>query len=107
MVARAVSEATQQDGSAYRRERSYQCELLRDIFGNPFRLVIVDSSWLTSTVIAIAQTIYDEGRFEAMPILADALENVGCANDDILEHCRSGGEHVRGCWAVDLVLGKK
>jgi hypothetical protein len=51
--------------------------------------------------------IYDERAFNRMPILADALEEAGCTNKDILDHCRSGGEHVRGCWAVDLILGKE
>jgi len=81
--------------------------LLRDIFGNPFRPVAFDASWRTSTVVAIAQGMYDPRDFSAMPILADALQDAGCDNDDILNHCRdANGVHVRGCWVVDLVLGK-
>ena len=51
--------------------------------------------------------MYDARDFSAMPILADALQDAGCDSDDILNHCRSGGVHVRGCWVVDLVLGKE
>jgi len=54
----------------------------------------------------IAQAIYDERDFDRLPILADALEDAGCDNTDLLNHCRQPGDHVRGCWAVDLVLGK-
>jgi hypothetical protein len=87
-------------------EKRAQACLLRDIFGNPFHPVIINPIWRTTNVIGIAQTIYSERRFDDMPILGDALEDAGCDNKDILEHCRSGGEHVRGCWVVDLILGK-
>jgi hypothetical protein len=80
---------------------------LRCIFGNPFRPVSVDPSWRTSNVTALAQAIYDEKAFDRLPILADALEDAGCDNQDILSHCRQPGEHVRGCWVVDLVLEKE
>jgi hypothetical protein len=83
-----------------------QAESLRDIFGNPFRLATLDRSWLTSTVTSLAQAIYDDRAFDRLPILADALEDAGCTDQDILAHCRGGGEHVRGCWVVDLLLGK-
>ncbi len=79
---------------------------LRDIFGNPFRPVVVDPAWRTSTAVAIAQGMYESRDFSAMPILADAIQDAGCANDDILNHCRGDGPHVRGCWVVDMVLGK-
>jgi hypothetical protein len=81
-------------------------DLIRDIFGNPFRPVIVDSTWQTSNVTGLAQAIYEERAFDRLPILADALEDAGCTNRDILDHCRQPGEHVRGCWVVDLLLGK-
>jgi hypothetical protein len=83
-----------------------QCDLLRDIFGNPFRPVTLDPSWLTSTVTSLAQAIYADRAFDRLPILADTLEDAGCTNQEILAHCRGGGEHVRGCWVVDLLLGK-
>ncbi len=66
-----------------------------------------DPSWRTSTVVALAQQMYESRDFSAMPMLADALQDAGCDNDDILMHCRdANGVHVRGCWVVDLVLGK-
>jgi hypothetical protein len=89
------------------REQAAQCHRLRDIFGNPFRPVTVDSTWLTSSVLKLAQAIYDDRAFDRLPRLADALVAAGCTNEDILSHCRSGGEHVRGCWVVDLMLGKE
>jgi hypothetical protein len=104
-------EAPRPDGqAAVMAEGRAQGDLLRDIFGNPFRLVAVDPDWLTwngGTVPKIAQTIYAERRFQDLPILADALEEAGCTNADILDHCRRPGEHVRGCWVVDLLLGKE
>jgi hypothetical protein len=84
-----------------------QASLLRDIFGNPFRPVTLDPSWLTSTVLALATGIYADPAFDRMPILADALQDAGCDNEDILNHCRQPGEHVKGCWCVDLILNKK
>ena len=54
----------------------------------------------------MAQSIYDARAFDRLPLLADALEDAGCADADILSHCRTPGEHVRGCWVVDLLLGK-
>lgn len=79
---------------------------IRDIFGNPFRPVTVDSSWLTSTVLPLASGIYEEKAFDRMPILADALQDAGCDNAEVLEHCRGPGPHVRGCHVLDLILGK-
>jgi len=88
-------------------EPSHQLALMRDIFGNPFRPVTVDASWLTANVTALAQAIYDERAFDRMPILADALEDAGCTDAEILAHCRGAGPHVRGCWVVDLLLSKE
>jgi hypothetical protein len=88
-------------------EEAAQCKLLRDIFGNPFRPIILNPSWLTSTVLALTQGIYDDKAFDRMPILADALQDAGCDNAEILNHCREPGEHVKGCWVVDLLLDKK
>ncbi len=84
------------------------CDLLLCIFGPlPFRLVTLDPAWLTPTVQQLAAVIYEERQFGKMPLLGDALEEAGCDNADVLQHCRSGGEHVRGCWVVDRVLGKE
>jgi hypothetical protein len=87
--------------------RPVWCQLIRDIFGNPFRPVAVEPAWLTSTVTELARGIYAERAFDRLPILADALQDAGCENPDILDHCRGPGPHVRGCWVVDLVLGKQ
>ena len=91
------------DGAA---EQSRQHALLRDIFGNPFRTVTFAPEWRTDTAVSLARTMYDQREFSAMPILADALQDAGCDNHEILTHCREDGMHVRGCWVVDLVLGK-
>ena len=88
-------------------EKLSQCDLIRDIFGNPFRPISLEPSWLTSSVVALASAIYEQRAFDRMPILADALEEAGCDNAEILNHCRLPGEHVRGCWVVDLLLGKE
>ena len=88
-------------------ERRAQCRLLRDIFGDPFRPVGFSQDWRTDTAVAIARQMYDSRDFSAMPILADALQDAGCDSDVILNHCRGPGPHVRGCWVVDLVLGKE
>ena len=88
-------------------ERGPDAHNVRDIFGNPFRPVAFDAAWRTSTATALAQTMYESRDFGAMPILADALQDAGCDSDDILSHCRDPhATHVRGCWVVDLVLGK-
>lgn len=81
--------------------------LMDCVFRVPFRSVAFDPAWLTSTAVGIAQGIYDDRAFDRMPILADALQDAGCENADILGHCRGEGPHVRGCWVVDLVLGKE
>jgi hypothetical protein len=96
--------------TAQAAEADAQADLLRCIFGNPFHLVSLDPGWLTwngGTVAKLAQAIYEERRFQDLPVLADALEEAGCTNEGILVHCRRPGEHVRGCWVVDLLLGKE
>jgi hypothetical protein len=79
---------------------------VREVIQYPFRRVTLNPDWLTSTAVAIARGMYESREFSAMPILADALQDAGCDSDDILNHCRGDGPHVRGCWVVDLVLGK-
>ena len=84
-----------------------RCGSIRDIFGNPFRPVVADPAWRTDTAVSLARQMYESREFGAMPILADALQDAGCENTDILNHCRDTAQgHVRGCWVVDLVLGK-
>ncbi len=88
----------------------YRRNLFRDIFGNPLCRVAIDPTWLAwndGTVIKLAQVIYDERTFQCLPVLADALEEAGCMDADILAHCRQPGKHVRACWVVDLLLGKE
>lgn len=92
--------------SSVKRERDAQADALRDIFGNPFRPVTLNPSCFIPFVVSLAQTIYDERTFDRMPELANELEGAGCDNVDVLSHCRDGSEHVRGCWVLDLVLGK-
>ncbi len=108
---RATIRADSPVKKARRREQEEeraQCELLRDILPNPFRkLPKPKKSWRTETVRALATGIYAERAFDRMPILADALEDAGCEHADILTHCRGDGPHVRGCWVVDLILGKQ
>jgi hypothetical protein len=76
------------------------------IFGNPFRPIDLNRAWLTSTVVSLASAVYEDRAYERLPILADALEEAGCRDAAILEHCRGLGPHVRGCWVIDLLLGK-
>ena len=82
------------------------CQAAKEVLGNPFRPVSVPPHWLTPAVVGLAGGIYDDRAFDRLPILADALLDAGCENDQILSHCRSEGSHVRGCWAIDLLLGK-
>jgi hypothetical protein len=97
--------------AAEAEEERAQAKLLRDIFGPlPFRPAALDSSlrkWNDGTVVRIAQGIYDERAFDRLPVLADALLDAGCDKEDMLAHCREqGGIHARGCWVLDLLLGK-
>jgi hypothetical protein len=75
-------------------------------FNSPLRFVGPQPGWLTPTVHSLAHGIAVDDAFDRMPILADALEEAGCDNADILTHCRGDGPHVRGCWVVDLLLGR-
>jgi hypothetical protein len=97
----------QQWGPSASKVRARQATQVRDIFGNPFRPVAFDPGWRTSDAVALARAIYDERSFDRLPILADALMDAGCEDEQVIEHCRSEGTHVRGCWVVDLVLEKE
>jgi len=92
--------------AAWNTEKTKQVPLIHCIFSNPFRPLTLDSSWLTSTVKHLAEAIYNDRALDRMPILANALEDAGCANQNIMHHCRQPGEHVRGCWVVDLLTGR-
>jgi hypothetical protein len=81
-------------------------DVLREIIGNRFRPAAIDAKWLTATVRSLAQQMYESRDFSTMPVLADALEEAGCTNADLLSHVRGPGPHVRGCWALDLIFGK-
>jgi hypothetical protein len=91
-------------------EIAAQRALIHDVFGNPFRLIPeVDNAWLTwnhGIIDKMARVIYDERAFDRMPVLADALEDAGCADAEILGHCRQASPHTRGCWLIDLLTGK-
>jgi hypothetical protein len=96
---------------AERKVVNQQVALLRDIFGNPFRPApALDPGWLAwngGTVRKLAEGAYEDRVFDRLPVLADALEDAGCSDPDLLGHLRGPGPHVRGCWAMDLILGKE
>jgi hypothetical protein len=95
---------------AHAVEESVLIGLVRDIVGNPFRSTATVGpelkSWCDGAIPKLAGDIYDRRCFEQIPLLADALEDAGCTDAELLGHLRSPGPHVRGCWALDLVLGK-
>jgi hypothetical protein len=78
---------------------------VHDVVGNPFRPVI-DAGWRMQKVMHLARAIYAERAFDRLPILGDTLEDAGCTAQGILNHLRDSGPHVRGCWALDMALGK-
>ncbi|MDB5310209.1 MAG: hypothetical protein JWO38_4411 [Gemmataceae bacterium] len=84
-----------------------QAKLVRCVVGLPHREREVSPSWATSTVLSLARRMYESGDFSAFPILADALQDAGCENADILNHYREPGPHARGCWVIDAILGKE
>jgi hypothetical protein len=119
IIAEAVVEAVEPDGDrrARKREQKGQCDLLRCLLGNPFRpsspLLPVVLAWNDTAVVRLAQAAYQERHLPEgtldngrLAVLADALEEAGCTDAEILGHLRGSGPHVRGCWPVDLCLGK-
>lgn len=93
---------------AWEAESKAQADLVREVAGNPFRRGVLNPDWLgweDRIAWRLAQTIYDERAFDRLPILADALEEAGCTDRDILTHFRGSRAHVRGCWALDWILG--
>ena len=112
-VARCAARSAAAAGTD-RTEEAAQAGLLRCIFGNPFRPVALDRSWKTPIALAIAQAAYEDRIVPAghlysdkLAVLADALEDGGCTDAAILGHLRGPGPHVRGCWALDLILGRE
>jgi hypothetical protein len=103
--------SSENDFSASRTvEERAQTEILRCIFGNlfcPETIIPKGLRWKDETVRKFAQRIYDERAFDHLPVLGDALEDAGCTDPVILAHYRLPGEHVRGCWVIDYLLGKE
>jgi hypothetical protein len=94
-------------------ERKFQCDLLRDLFGNPFHPTPLNPAWLTTPSTSLARAAYEERNLpsgavdgDRLAVLADALEEAGCSDVAILGHLRGRGPHYRGCWLVDALLGK-
>ena len=91
----------------FRAAGEHQCRLVRDLFGDPFAPPVeFDPRWRTAAVLGLARAAHAEGAFDRLPILADALEEAGCGVPAVLDHCRGGGPHARGCWVVDGLLGR-
>ena len=96
------------------------CDILREVIGNPFRDYLAVPSWqgggviqpdgrtvlFTDAVKGLADAVHVTGDFGRLPILADALEEAGVTDEALLAHCRDGGPHLRGCWALDVVRGR-
>jgi hypothetical protein len=93
--------------AATRTETTFQCNLLRDIVRNPFRAVTITPFWQTHEAAKQAETIYHEQAFDRLPAVAEALQVMGCGDAELIEHLRGPGPHARGCWAVDLLTGRK
>jgi hypothetical protein len=93
---------------AEERASAAMADLLRDVVGNPFRPAAFDPNWRTTTVVQLARHVYESKDFSPMPILADALQDAGCEDPDVLTHCRqTDAPHVRGCGVIDEILGKQ
>ena len=82
------------------------CEIIRDVFGNPFRQVVIEPACVTPAIHDLASSIYERNEFHRLPLLAEDLAIAGCKSTELLSHCRDGCFHVRGCWAMDQILGK-
>jgi hypothetical protein len=84
--------------------------IVREVFGNPFQPIRIDPTWLTwnnGAIVKLAKNMYDAKTFDLMPELGQAMREAGWQNDEILNHCQKKGLHCRGCWVVDLVMGKE
>jgi hypothetical protein len=105
-AARAVAQAVVCLGSDAGAEERALCQLARDVFGPPSRVASVAPAWRTPTVVGLAEAIYSGRTFDDLPVLADALEEAGCDDEGLIGHFRGPGLHMRGCWALDEVLGR-
>jgi hypothetical protein len=103
----AVSEYALQAAPDQAGEKALQCALLREVFGNPFQRIRISRRWLTPTVKQLSKQIYADSSFDELCLLADALGETGCSEADLLSHCRSEGQHVKGCWVIDVLLAKR
>jgi hypothetical protein len=103
---RRAADEDEPDPRAAADELAAQVPLLWDVVGDPARPAAFDPRWRTADVVGLARGIYEERAFDRLPLLADALMDAGCDQEDLRAHCRSAGPHVRGCWAVDLVRGR-
>jgi hypothetical protein len=99
-------EAMNKKGGDWHGELRWLCGAIRCVFGNQFRKVTFQTRWRPSAVVKLARSIYGDRAFDRLPLLADALQEAGCEDAEVLAHCRGNGPHVRGCWVVDAVLGK-
>jgi hypothetical protein len=114
-VSQNLHAATEQvKAQARRQSHAELAVLLCELFGNPFRPATLNLAWQTAQVVALAQAAYDERELPSgtldpvrLAVLADALEEAGCTDKTILDHLRGPGPHVRGCWVIDLLLGKE
>lgn len=101
------SDWAKKDRPEERRVQAAQADLVREVFGVPFGRTAIRRAWRTRDIGALARQMYEERAFSRMPELAEALSRNGCTDAAVLAHCRRRGKHVRGCWVVDLILGKK
>jgi len=95
------------DSTWAKRINRLQCDLLRDLFGNPFRPARLPKAWVRAAgrdAISIARGIYEDRSFDELPILADALFDANCPSEEMIRHCQEPGVHGRGCWVIDALM---
>jgi hypothetical protein len=97
---------TMATASAIASATATQAELVREVFGNPFRPAVLPAALRTPVVLGLARQAYAEHDFALLPVLADALEDAGCEDGQLIAHLHGPGPHVRGCWALDRILGR-
>ncbi len=105
-AASAFAGTPDEDDFQFEAAFATQADLVRCIFENPTQPINFDSRWRTSVALSLAREMYEERDFRRLPLLADALIAAGCNDERVVSHCKFAGLHVRGCWVLDLVLGK-